>query len=143
MENKKRSFRQSILKSGKSILRALPLIIGVVLLMGLFRIYIPVVSIKNLFKGNILIDTLTGALAGSIFAGHSSTSYIMCGELYKDGISLFAILAFIIAWDTIGLTQMPVEISYFGKKFTITRNILCFIFSILVAAAVTLTLNIL
>lgn len=137
------SLKHSLLKSSRSLLRAFPLILGVVILMGLFRAYIPTVTIKNLFRGNVIVDTLAGAVAGSIFAGHSSTSYILGGELFRDGISLFAVLAFIIAWDTIGLTQMPLEISYFGKKFTILRNIFCFIFSILVAVFVTLTLNIL
>lgn len=143
MKKQKRSFLRSFLKSGRSILRALPLVFGIVLLMGLFKAYIPTTSIKNVFRGNVIIDTFIGALAGSIFAGHSSTSYIMGGELFKNGISLFAILAFLIAWDTIGLTHIPMEISYFGKKFTLARNFLCFVFSILVAIFATLTLNIL
>ncbi len=111
--------------------------------MGLLKAYIPTASIKNVFRGNVLIDTFIGALAGSIFAGHSSASYILGGELFKNGISLSAILAFLIAWDTIGFTHIPLEISYFGKKFTLTRNLLCFVFSILVAVFATLTLDML
>ena len=68
------------------------------------------------------------------------TSYIMGGEFLKKGVSLVAVVAFIIAWDTIGIVQIPIEVTYLGRRFTLTRNILCFIFSMGIAIAVTLTI---
>jgi hypothetical protein len=43
------------------------------------------------------------------------------------------VTAFLVAWVTVGIIQLPAEIMMLGKRFAITRNILSFIFSILVA----------
>ncbi len=140
MKEEYKSFKRELLKSAKTVVNALPLIFGVVLLMGLMRIFISTAWVMNVFKGNIIMDTFIGSFLGSISAGHSMTSYILGGELLKKGVSLVAIVAFIIAWDTIGIVQIPIEVTYLGKRFTLTRNILCFIFSMGIAIAVSLTI---
>jgi uncharacterized membrane protein YraQ (UPF0718 family) len=93
----------------KSFNTALPILIGVILLMGLFRVFISNKLITGLFDGEILGDTLIGAIVGSISAGNPSTSYIIGGELLEEGVSLFAVTAFIIAWVTVGIVQYPAE----------------------------------
>jgi hypothetical protein len=60
-------------------------------------------------------------------------SYIIGGELLKQGISLIAVTAFIVAWVTVGFIQLPAESMILGKKFAFVRNILSFIFAIIVA----------
>jgi uncharacterized membrane protein YraQ (UPF0718 family) len=85
------------------------------------------------FKGNIISDTLLGAIFGSISAGNAVTSYIIGGELLKEGISLFAVAAFIVAWVTVGVVQFPAEAAILGKRFALLRNLLSFILSIAVA----------
>jgi hypothetical protein len=37
----------------------------------------------------------------------------------------------LISWVTVGIIQIPAESYFFGKKFTITRNIISFVFAIL------------
>ena len=83
-----------------------------------------------------------GSTVGSISAGNPITSYIIGGELLKEGISLFAVTAFITAWVTVGIIQLPAEASILGKRFALARNILSFIFSIIVAIATVLTLQV-
>jgi len=53
--------------------------------------------------------------------------------LLKQGISLLAVTAFLVAWVTVGLVQLPAEVMMLGKKFAIIRNITAFIFAIIVA----------
>ena len=43
------------------------------------------------------------------------------------------IAAFISTLMMVGVVTMPVEIKYFGKKMTIYRNLMAFIFSFFVA----------
>ena len=85
------------------------------------------------------MDILKGSIAGSILAGNPMTSYILGGELFNQGVSLVAVTAFLVSWVTVGTIQFPVESSIFGKKFAIVRNIISFIFSIIVAI-ITVTL---
>jgi hypothetical protein len=44
---------------------------------------------------------------------------------------MYAVTAFMIAWVTVGVIQMPAEITYFGIKKTLLRNSLAFVFSVL------------
>ncbi len=116
------------------------MILGVVLLLGLFRVFVTNEMINAVFTGNVLRDTVFGALIGSISAGNAIASYIIGGELLKEQVSLFAVAAFIVAWVTVGVIQFPAEVAILGKRFAIARNLLCFMLSILVALATVTTL---
>ena len=87
------------------------------------------------FSGNALLDTLFGTGLGSILAGNPLNSYVIGGELLQQGVSLYAVTAFIAAWVTIGLVQLPAEMAALGKKFALIRNtlsmVLCIAISIL------------
>ena len=108
------------------------MIIGVLLLINLLN---PLLQrfYGNIFTGNYFFDPLLGALAGSISFGIPITSYIAGGELLDAGVSLLAVTAFIMAWTTVGFAMLPLEIMYLGKKFSLTRNSLNFIFAIIIA----------
>ena len=53
--------------------------------------------------------------------------------LLKSGAGYMQIAAFISTLMMVGIVTMPVEISYFGKKATIVRNVAAFGFSFIVA----------
>ncbi len=128
-----KKLKQAVISSGKSFYRTLPILLGVILLIGLFDSFIPKETIINLFKGIPLIDSFIGASLGSVLAGNPITSYIIGGELLNQGISLLAVTSFLVAWVTVGIIQLPAEAMLLGKKFAITRNILSFFFSIIAA----------
>ena len=129
-------------KALKNFGTALPVLLGVVLLIGLFKTYITIDMITYVFTGEPFRDTLIGSILGSILTGNPITSYIIGGELLKDGVSLSAVTAFIVAWVTVGMTQLPAEVLFLGKKFALTRNLLSFIFAIIVSIATVLTLEV-
>jgi predicted Fe-Mo cluster-binding NifX family protein len=118
----------------------LPVVGGVVLLMGLFNAFVSKEFLTSLFPGNLALDTLWGACLGSILAGNPINSYVIGGELLKQGVSLFAVTALIITWVTVGLVQLPAEMVALGRRFALLRNAICFILSIPVA---TITVGIL
>jgi hypothetical protein len=103
------------------------------MLVSLVLTVIPAGSFRALFTGNRFLDPLIGAIAGSISSGNALTSYIISGELQHNGVSLLAITAFIVSWVTVGIVQLPAEALTLGKTFAITRNIISFVSSILVA----------
>ena len=138
----KENVAASFYKALKSFGVMLPVLLGVILLLGLFKIYVSPQLISSVFTGELFRDTVSGSVIGSISAGSPITSYIIGGELLKEGVSLFAVTAFIAAWVTVGVIQLPAEASILGKQFALTRNVLSFIFAILVAIATVVTLRI-
>lgn len=136
----KKDITTSFRKALKSFWATFLMLLGVILLLGLFRAFVSNQMISALFTGELLRDTLIGSFAGSLSAGNSVTSYIIGGELLKGNISLIAITAFIVAWVTVGIIQFPAEAANLGKRFAITRNFLSFILSILVSIGTVSTL---
>ena len=122
-------------RSGMQMVNLLPVLVGVVLLIGLFSAFISKDLLSSIFSGNPLLDTLFGTGLGSILAGNPINSYVIGGEMLEQGVSLFAVTAFITAWVTIGLVQLPAEMAALGKKFALIRNalsiVLCMAISIL------------
>ena len=117
-------------KAIQQFLTLLPVLLGVVLLLGLLQAFLSSDWLESVFTGNPILDTLWGACFGSILAGNPITSYIIGGELLKYGISLFAVTALIITWVTVGIVQLPAEIAALGRKFALLRNGLAFLLSI-------------
>lgn len=132
---------RAIRSSVRQFVTMLPVLAGVVLLIGLFGAFVSGEMLMAVFSGNAVLDTLLGACFGSIFAGNPINSYIIGGELLKYGISLFAVTAFIVSWVTVGLVQLPAEIAAFGKKFALLRNGLSFVMAMLVAILTVLIVN--
>jgi len=120
----------AVRSAARQFVTLLPVLIGVVLLIGLFDMFVSEEMLTSIFSGNVALDTLWGACFGSIFAGNPINSYVIGGELLKYGVSLFAVTAFIVTWVTVGLVQMPAEIAAFGKRFALLRNGLSFALAI-------------
>ncbi len=135
--------KESVMKAGFALWNALPILIGVVLLVSLINVLIPKSVFTYLFRDNYLTDSIIGSALGSILAGNPITSYIIGGELLSQGVSLLAVTAFIVAWVTVGLVQLPAESMLLGKKFAIIRNITAFIFSIIVAVLTMMVVSLL
>lgn len=127
------TFVRSIVKSFKSFLNIVPMLLAVILLVGLFDVLVSQEMLASVFQGNMFYDTLIGTLAGGVSVGQPVASYIIGGELLEGGVSLYATVALIISWVTLGVAQLPLEQALFGRRFTIQRNMLSFIFAMLVA----------
>jgi len=133
--------RESIIKASKSLVKVLPLILGTVLFVSLLTTVVPESFYTKFFNKNIIFDSFIGAMIGSISAGTPIVSYILGGEMLKQGISLIAVTAFLVTWVTVGFIQIPAESIILGKRFAIWRNLSAFVLSIIVAFATVLILN--
>ena len=140
-EDNKTALTQAFKSSARQFVNIIPVLAGVVLLIGLFNALMSKEILSLVFSGDAFFDTLWGACFGSIFAGNPVNSYVIGGELLEYGVSLFAVTAVIVAWVTVGLVQIPAEISALGKKFAVVRNIVSFFMSIAVAGVTVTVLN--
>lgn len=128
-------------KAGRSLWISAPVILGAVLLLSLASSFIPSSAYSSVFSGIPILDALIGSAIGSILAGNPTTSYIIGGELVDAGVSTIAVTAFLISWVTVGIIQLPAESILLGKRFAISRNISAFLFSIIVAIAVSFSVG--
>lgn len=124
--------KDSVFKAAKALWNVLPLVFGTILLFSLIIAIIPKSFYVSVFR-NSIFDPILGSLVGSVSAGNPITSYILGGELLKQGVVLMAVTAFLVAWVTVGVIQLPAESMILGKKFAILRNLSSFILAILVA----------
>jgi uncharacterized membrane protein YraQ (UPF0718 family) len=116
----------------KSLFMTVPILFAVLLLISLFQTLIDPDRLSLLFSGNLLLDSFIGASVGSLLAGNPITSYVLGGELFDVGVSIMAISAFIVAWVTVGIVQLPAEILLLGKKYALLRNLFSFLSAIFI-----------
>ncbi len=128
-------------RSAKNIIILFPAVVGIVMIIALLDVLIPKSAYSSFFTGNVILDSLIGDIAGSVLAGNPITSYIIGGELLKQGVSLAAVTAFIVAWVTVGSVQLPIEMNMLGRRFAIARNLLSFLLSLIVAVLTVLMMG--
>ncbi len=132
---------QAIVKTLNNLKQTIPIIVPLVLLIGLVTSVLTKEFYASVFSGNYFIDSLIGGVIGSISAGNPITSYILGGEFLNNGISLIAVTSFLLAWVTVGLIQFPAESMLLGKKFALVRNIVSFVFAIIISILTVITMN--
>jgi len=133
---------KAFIKALYTFLSIIPMLLGVILLIGIFQNYITTDMLKTLFGFSIPTDIFTGTFFGAISSGHPITSYIIGEELLNGGVTIYAVSAFVLAWVTLGIIQLPAEASIFGIKFTIIKNILTLFSTLIIAYLSVITLAI-
>ena len=137
----KNNIKDAFNKSLKGFLSMLPMLLAILLLLGIFDVYITKDILLSFFISNNFIDTITGTLLGCVLTCNPMIIYILGGELTDAGVSLYAVTAFILSWVTIGLVQLPAEVEIFGLRFTFYRTLFTFITTILVSLCTVSTVN--
>jgi hypothetical protein len=135
------ALKKAFVKTARSFTRSLPILLGVFLLLSLAATLIPKGLYGRIFTGNRIFDPLIGALVGSVAGGNPVTSYIIGGELRLQGISMLAITAFIVAWVTVGIIQLPAEALMLGRRFALVRNVVSFFSAVMIAILTVLALG--
>ncbi len=130
-------------KAVNNFLSMTPMLVGVIGLVAIMQTYVTPQMLSHLFGYGTTTDILTGTLIGAISSGNPAVSYIISDQLLNQGVTLYAVSAFILAWVTLGIVQLPAEASVFGIKFTFYKNILTLFATMLVAYFTVLTLGIL
>ena len=126
----KAALGEAIRKSARQFGSILPILVSVVLLVGLFDAFVTKDMLLAVFSGHLALDTVWGACFGSILAGNPINSYVIGDSLASFDVSMFAVTALILTWVTVGWVQLPAEIEALGRRFAVSRNILCFVLSL-------------
>jgi len=117
-----------------SFFKMLPIVLMIIIFIGLLLGLLPPDKISKFigeqagWAGFFLI-----ALTGAIMHIPSLLSFPLAASLLQSGAAITSVVIFITTLTMIGIVTLPLEIQYMGKKFTVLRNVISFIFAILIA----------
>jgi predicted Fe-Mo cluster-binding NifX family protein len=123
-------WREALRKATRQFTGMLPVLIGLILIVGLLNGFLPRKLLLSAFSGNAFQDTMLGVLIGSMLAGNPINSYVMGETLLKMGVSLFGVTALMLAWVSVWVIQIPAEKSAMGMRFAVTRALTAFFIAI-------------
>lgn len=126
--------RMALKKGWKAFDNILPEFLVVMLFVGVMLAILDPETISNFIGTNSgWVGVVLAALVGSVTLIPGFIAFPTADLLIQAGAGLMQIGAFISTLMMVGIITMPVEIKYFGKKMTIYRNLMAFIFSFFVA----------
>lgn len=130
----KEKTKKALLKGWKSIENILPQFLGIILVVGLTLSILKPETISNIIGSNSgIFGVFLSAVLGSLAMMPTFVAFSTGDMLLKNGAGIAQVAALISTLTLIGIITIPLESKYIGKKATIYRNILAFIFSIIVA----------
>lgn len=126
--------KKALFKAWKSFENILPQFLGVLVLIGIMLAYLDTNTISKIIGNQSgWMGVFIAALVGSVTLIPGFVAFPTAALLLKNGAGLMQMGAFVSTLMMVGIVTMPVEMKYFGRKVTILRNALAFIFSFLVA----------
>jgi len=133
-QNKSNPTLKNVLKkSALNFATLLPMIIGIVILVAIVQTFVTPKMIASIFGDNNILNVFKGTISGAIATGNGAISYVIAEGLKQQGVLDYALIAFILAWTTLSITNIAAEVEVFGIKFTTYRNILTFLTTLLIA----------
>ena len=79
---------------------------------------------------------LLAAILGSVTLMPAFVAFPMAAVLLQNGAGYMQLAAFVSTLTMVGLITFPMEVRFFGRKMTIWRNALAFVFAFLVALVI-------
>lgn len=130
----KKKTKMALKKAWKAFENILPEFLVVILLVGfLLAILNPETISKIIGSESGWFGVILAGIIGSITLIPGFVAFPTAAILLENGAGYMQIAAFVSTLMMVGIITIPVEIKYFGKKVSILRNALAFVFSFLVA----------
>lgn len=140
----KKKTKKALLKGWKSIENILPQFLGIILVVGLTLAILKPETISNIIGSNSgIFGVILSAVLGSIAMMPTFVAFSTGNMLLQNGAGIAQVAALISTLTLIGIITIPLETKYIGKRAAIYRNILAFVFSIIVAFFVEVVVKIL
>lgn len=118
---------------GKSMMGS---ILFIIFLVGLILTLLPPAQIADFVsKQNTLLATIVSAAFGTITLIPAVIAFPLVGSLVDAGVNVIPSVAFLTTLTMVGVVTFPLEKKEFGVKFAVTRNVLSFLFAIIIAFA--------
>lgn len=130
----KKKTKKVLLKAWMSFERILPQLLGIVFMVGiLLAIFDVELTSKLIGSQSGFMGVLISAVVGAVTLIPGFVAFPTASLLLENGAGYMQVAAFISTLMMVGVATAPLETKYFGKKLTLLRNSMAFIFSFLVA----------
>ena len=121
-------------KAWKSFENILPQFLGVIMLVSILLALFNAEQIsKAIGRESGWLGVIFSVCVGAITLIPGFVAFPTAAVLLDHGAGYMQIGGFVSALMMVGVVTAPIEIKYFGKKLTIMRNLLSFLFSFVVA----------
>lgn len=124
--------RRALKISAKSLRELVPRVLGMVALVGLVLALVPPELITRLFSFPGISGFVLVSAIGSVITMPAPIAFPLVGSLFRLGAAPASLAAFVTTLTMVGLITAPMEISHFGKRFTLIRQTLSFITAIII-----------
>lgn len=129
----KNKTKKAFIKGVKSLESILPQFLGIIISVGIiFALLNPETITKILGSSSGFFGVILSAFLGSVVMMPTFVAFSTGNMLLNNGAGMAQVAALVSTLTLIGLMTMPLESKYIGKRGTIYRNIIAFIFSIIV-----------
>ena len=133
---------QSLRKGGKAFAGILPEFVVILIATGLILAYLsPDVIAALIGEHSGVLGVVLASLVGSITLIPGFIAFPMAALLLQKGAGILPIAAFVSALMMVGVVTFPLERKTFGTRVALTRNLLAFLFSLLVAVVLRVVLG--
>lgn len=130
----KNKTKESLIKAWRSFENILPQMLGMITFVGLIVAILNPETISNIIGGSSgWFGVIISAILGSVTLMPAFIAFPLAAILYENGAGYMQLSAFVSTLTMVGLITFPIEIKFFGKKFTILRNTLAFFLAFIMA----------
>lgn len=132
--------RLALRTSLKSLRALLPVLMGMVALIGFVLAALPPTLITELFQTHSLAGYALVALVGTVITLPGPVAFPLAGTLLKHGAEYGLLATFITTLTMVGTVTAPAEIAHFGKRFTLVRQVVSLILAIAIGMTMAVVL---
>lgn len=126
--------KQALIKAWKAFENILPQFLGVIVLLGILLAFLEPKTIGVILgRQSGWFGVVLAATLGAVTLIPGFVAFPLAAMLMKSGAGAMQMGAFVSTLMMVGVVTAPVEIKFFGRRMTILRNTLAFLFSFLVA----------
>ncbi|MFA5576873.1 MAG: permease [Tissierellaceae bacterium] len=130
----KKKTKQSLKKAWKSFENILPQMLAMITFIGVIvSVLSPETISKIIGNSSGWYGVIIAAILGSVTLIPAFVAFPLAAILLQNGAGYMQLSAFISTLTMVGVITFPLEIKFFGKKFTILRNSLAFTLALVVA----------
>ncbi|MBO8137921.1 MAG: permease [Desulfotomaculum sp.] len=132
----KQKTKQALKKAYKSFQNILPSLLGIIGLIGLMIALVPKELITQLFGDNSPVGLFIVSVIGSITLLPAFVAFPLASSFLNAGASIAAVSCFITTLLMVGVITAPLEIEYFGKRFTFWRNFISLFLALIIGVLI-------
>jgi uncharacterized membrane protein YraQ (UPF0718 family) len=118
----------------RSFLSLAPSIVAIIWTIGFILTFLPPgLILKTIGRDAGFQGVIIAAAFGSVVLIPAFIAFPLAASFLRQGADVRAIAAFVTTLVMVGVITAPLEVKFFGKRFTFWRNSLSFVFALVIA----------